>query len=449
MNNQMRELRSAFPGATDLVRELRLGAVTPREVAEDHLQRVSANTHLNAFLWVDQDQVIAAAPHSRVRGPLAGMPLALKDNIDTAGIPTTSGSLIDQFRVPDTDATCWKRLRDSGGATLLGKAHLCEYAASRFHHPALGWVRNPRDPSRASGGSSSGSAAAVAAGLAPAAIGTDSGGSIRIPAAYCGVVGFQGTHGLIENTGVVPVSNALDHVGVLARSVADAAMVFEVMAPRRLGLVDPTTLRTRAVNPRRLRVGIETGFFVSRAQSGVLRCWSRAARLLEDNGSQMVEIRLPDAARWRIAHRRILYFDVWNYHAARLRSGAPYGPGFRSVVSQGERITVREYERALAARNHARQEMEAVFKRIDVLLTPTCPTVAPPREEGRKNAVFNRYTSLAPFVGIPAISIPAGTGAFGLPVGVQLIGSSRTEARLVAVAAMLESLLASATSTES
>jgi len=412
------------------------------EVLHEHLRRL-AGSEINAFLWAEPHPLLAAARAADLAGrPLGGLPIALKDNIDTAGIPTTSGSPVDRDRVPSSDATVWRRLRDTGGAVLLGKTHMSEYAY-RSHNPTLGWVRNPRNPDRATGGSSSGSAAAVAAGIAPVAIGTDTGGSVRIPAAYCGVVGLKGTFGLIENDGVVPLSRRMDHVGVLARSVTDAAIVFEQMTPRPLGLTEPGTLEVRPAEPGRLRVGIERGYFSAGAQPAVARTLSTAVARLAAAGCRIIDISLPRASRWRAAHKRVLVRDTWDDHADRIRAGAPYGPVFRSAISAGAEISERELAAALGARREAAETLAATFETVDVLVTPTCPTVAPAIEEGRRTTAYTRYTTLAAFIGLPAISIPGGTGYLGLPIGVQLMSAWNGERTLVAAAALLERLLAS------
>ena len=341
----MADYDSASGGAisvAELVRHLQRGDVTGREVAEDHLRRIEERPDLNAFLWADPDIVLGQRRPRVGKGLLAGLPIAVKDNIDTAGIPTTSGSEVDRGRIPGVSAAAWMRLRAVAGATLLGKTHMCEFAY-RVHHPAFGWARNPRNTTRATGGSSSGSAAAVAAGLAPVALGSDTGGSVRIPAAYCGVVGLKGTYGIIENDGLVPLSPTMDHIGVLARSVTDAAIVYEQIAARHLHLVDHATLEVAPANPRGLRVGLERDYFTQGTQPAVFDAWSRAAGLLEAAGGRMIEIRLPDAGRWRAAHKTILLAEAWAYHADRLRHGAPYGPVFRAAISAGRDITPQKY----------------------------------------------------------------------------------------------------------
>ena len=425
----------------ELVRGLREGRLDPGQVLAEHVARIAAADELNAFLWAEPERLLAEARRADVAGrPLAGLPVAVKDNIDTAGIPTTSGSPVDGGRVPATDALAWRRLRDERGATLLGKTHMSEFAY-RSHHPALGWVRNPRRLDRATGGSSSGSAAAVSAGLAPAALGSDTGGSVRIPAAYCGVVGIKGTFGLVENDGLVPLSTTMDHIGVLARSVADAAIVFEQLPATALRLVDPESLAVREAEPRELRVGLERRYFLAGAQPPVVRAWARSVARLEEAGCRVSEIRLAAARRWRAAHKVILRHEAWEYHAARIHAGAPYGPVFRESMEAGAAITVREYERALGVRRAALDELDEVFRSVDVIVTPTCPTVAPAVEEGRRALAYTRYTTMAAFAGVPAASIPAGTGHLGLPIGVQLIAAKSAEATLFGAAALLERLI--------
>jgi Asp-tRNA(Asn)/Glu-tRNA(Gln) amidotransferase A subunit family amidase len=434
------DVASVSPAAV-LIAGLRAGTIDASGLLEQQLDEVEQQRALNAFLWSDRDLVHEAGREPSRDRPLAGLPVALKDNIDTAGIPTTSGSLVDRDRVPERDAAAWQRLRDVGGARLLGKTHMSEFAY-RSHHPALGWVRNPRDPSRATGGSSSGSAAAVAAGIVAAALGTDTGGSVRIPAAYCGVVGLKGSFGRIENEGLVPLSYTMDHVGVLAPSVTDAAIVFQQLSREPLRLVDPDRLVVEGRPAGRLRVGVERGYFGSGGQPAILASVARIASGLERAGCQVVDVRLPSAAAWRAAHKVILVREAWQYHAPRLRADAPYGPVFRKAISAGEGITVARYRRALGLREAAIDELAGRFQGIDVLLTPTTPTVAPPADEGRRSVGYTRYTTLAAFAGLPAISIPCGSNRHGLPIGAQLIAAHGAERTLIQAAVLVERVIA-------
>ena len=410
-------------------------------MAEHYLRRIESHRDLNIFLWADADRILAGMPRDGWEAkPLAGLPLGLKDNIDTAGIPTTAGSVVDQRRVPSEDAAVWARLRDSGGATLLGKVHLAEFAF-RVHNSEFGRVRNPRNPDRATGGSSSGSAAAVAAGLAPAALGTDTGGSVRIPAAYCGVVGYKPSHGLIDTAGIVPLSVTLDNVGVLAGSVADAGLVLEQMTTSPLRLLEPTSLKVRLPSPAKLRIGLLQGYFRARSEFGVDRVIEGAAKAFARAGCRVIPITIPEAGRWRSAHRVVMLHEAWRFHARRLREGAPYGPVFRSAIAAGEQLGGARYLRALATQQKAIRRMAEQFAEVDVLLLATCPGVAPLEEEGRTNMNYTRNTTLAAFAGLPAISVPAGIGRLGLPVGAQLVGAQGSDARLLGAAALLEALV--------
>jgi aspartyl-tRNA(Asn)/glutamyl-tRNA(Gln) amidotransferase subunit A len=283
----------------------------------------------------------------------------------------------------------------------------------------------------------------VAAGIVPASIGTDTGGSVRIPASYCGVVGLKGTHGEIDTRGIVPLSTTMDHIGVLARSVTDAAIVFEQMAPHSMPLVDPDSLEIQRPNPQLVKIGVDRGYFASQAQRGVLARWAESVRLLEEAGCELVPVEVTQAARWRAAHKTILLSEAWAYHADRLRSDAPYGEVFRTSVTVGSHIAKKRYDEALRLRDEARARMGEILSGVDVMITPTCPTVAPPLDEGRRRLSYTRYTTLGAFTGVPAISVPAGTNTAGLPVGVQLIAAFHAEPTLVRVAALLEDLHAS------
>jgi Asp-tRNA(Asn)/Glu-tRNA(Gln) amidotransferase A subunit family amidase len=276
----------------------------------------------------------------------------------------------------------------------------------------------------------------------PFSVGTDTGGSLRIPAAYCGIVGFKGTLGLVETDGIVPLSATMDHVGVLARSVSDAAIAFDAIAPTAIGIVDPGTMKISETRGRPLRVGVEVGYLgPAAAQAAVARAWRRAADALEAAGSVLVELRLPDARRWRAAHKVILTGEAWDFHRERLATDAPYGPVFRAAITAAGRRSAPTRSRALATRLDAIEAMRLVLKQVDVILTPTCPTVAPPLDEGVRGTAYTRYTTLAAFCGLPALSLPAGFGAGGLPVGVQLLGPAHGDAAVLRAGRLLEGLL--------
>lgn len=448
--SETRPVRPTLDAAPPLsVREtvlgIRQGRLRPSDPLSDCLRRIAGHAELNAFLWVNRPAPGGELVQARRRlRPLEGVPIALKDNIDTAGIPTTSGSLQDRGRIPECDALVWSTLRDRAGMVLAGKTHMSEFAY-RAHHATLGRPRNPHVLDRASGGSSSGSAVAVAAGLVPVALGTDTGGSVRIPAAYCGVVGLKGTYDQASTSGIVPLSPSMDHVGVLARSVTDAALVFEQVHRRPLQLVDTKTLAVAASDPRTVRLGLAQGYLGHGAQTGVLDAWRATVHLLQEAGCDVVAVDVPSAARWRAAHKAILLFEASRVHSERLTGTPRYGSVFQAALNAGSRIPSSRYRAALEERRQAVRWMGRLFEReVDVLTTPTCPTAAPRGDEGVSGVGYTRYTTLAAFTGLPAISIPVGVNRLGLPIGVQLVAAAHAEGTLVGVAALLESLLAEA-----
>jgi aspartyl-tRNA(Asn)/glutamyl-tRNA(Gln) amidotransferase subunit A len=282
---------TAFLGVVELGRHYRHGSFTPREAVEQSLSRLAAwEPRLNAFAHVmaaaaldDADRLGAELAAGRDRGPLHGIPVAIKDLIDIAGEPTGFGSKVLPPARATRDAELVRRLRDAG-AIIIGKTNLLEYAYG-IVHPVVGQTNNPHDPSRTSGGSSGGSAAAVAAGIVPIAIGTDTGGSIRIPAAYCGIVGLKPSFGLVPLDGVFPLSQSLDHAGPLARSVEDCALALAVLAG--------TAIERRAVALDGLRVGLVTRHFASAELTiGVRAVIERALSMLRAAGTNLVDIEI-------------------------------------------------------------------------------------------------------------------------------------------------------------
>lgn len=405
-------------------------------------ERIDAAEEINCFLWRPPGGLMGEARPQPDGTPLCGLPVGVKDNVDTAGIPTTSGSAVDLGRIPEHDAPAWRRLRERG-AVLAGKTHMSEFAY-RSHHPEFGRVANPRRLDRATGGSSSGSAAAVAAGLVPAAVGSDTGGSIRIPSSYCGIVGFKGTFGRIENEGLVPLSTTMDHIGSLARSVDDAAILQQALHLDEVCFVDPETMQVPAIETEGLVLGRLRGYLDSGMQVGVRRCVDRGSKALALAGARVIDVDLEEAAAWRRAHKLIILCEAWAYHADRLRAGEPYGAVFRAAIEKGADVPAYRYEAALKMRERAREELARVFERVDALLLPTVPTVAPPGDAGQRNVNYTRFTTLAAFTGLPAISIPAGVGHLDLPVGLQIIGPDGADARVFQIARLAEGALADA-----
>lgn len=404
----------------------------------------------NAFILVDADGARAAAlaadderRRGIDRGPLHGMPISLKDLIDVAGQPTTAGSRVRAGHVADRDATIVSRLREAG-VVFLGKTNLHEFALGpTSDESAFGPVRNPYDTTRVAGGSSGGSAAAVATGMGLASIGSDTGGSIRIPAAACGVVGLKPSLGEVPTDGVVPLSSTLDHVGPLARSVADAAALWAVLAARPirpLAARDASSLSLHALGgyfTALLDADVRTAFDLAIGRLRVAGAAVRGCTL--DRATAIVgtytDISLPEAAHW---------------HAATLAARASdYQPVVRDRLQRGGTITAVSYLQALDVRATLRNEVDALLDGWDALVLPTLPIVAP--VIGASEAIFPshepipvraallRLTQLFNITGHPAITLPL--PVTGLPVGLQLVGHRDRTEDLLAVAAACERLL--------
>ncbi|CAB1128792.1 Amidase domain-containing protein [Candidatus Hydrogenisulfobacillus filiaventi] len=438
------------------VRDRRLRAV---EVAEETLRRIARRDggHLNAFLAVDAGRARreAAAVDHRLAGgtalPLAGVPVGLKDLFETAGVPTTAGSRILAGYVPTTDARVVQQLSEAGALVRIGKLNLHEFAYGPTGTvSAAGPVRNPHDPARMAGGSSSGSAAAVAAGILPAALGTDTGGSVRIPAALCGVLGLKPTYDLLSRQGVIPLAWSLDHVGILAASAEDLALVLRVLAgPGVAGTVPPRT--------EGLRVGLLSG--VSDGD-GVWDAEARAVYLeslgrLETAGLVPVPVPAPGSAwpvlfdRWREAQAVILAAEAVTYHRPWLATRAgEYSPEVRERLLARAGLPAVYYLEAGRERVRARALWTALFQQVELAVLPTVPVPAPvlgarevPGPDGQPRPVVAALLyHTAPFnlLGLPAISLPVGRTPGGLPVGLQLVAPWWEEARLLAVARRLE-----------
>jgi len=408
---------------------------------------VEHNARTNAFILVDEPGARAAARAADEerrrgvdRGPLHGVPISVKDLIDVAGQPTTAASRVRTGHVAARDATIVTRLREAG-AVLIGKTNLHEFAlGTTSEESAYGPVRNPHDVTRSAGGSSGGSAAAVATGMGVASIGTDTGGSIRIPAAACGVVGLKPSLGEVPTDGVVPLSATLDHVGPLARSVEDAATVWAVVAGRPVPNLEPPS-------PRSLTVGALGGYFTALLTSEVRTAYENALERLRTFGVTIeprtvqgteaivdtyISISLPEAAHW---------------HAPTLdRRAGDYQPPVRERIEQGRTIYAVSYLRARETREALRRAVDAALEGCDALVLPTLPIVAPvigatgvAMDNGETLAVraaMLRLTQLFNITGHPAVSLPIPSA--GLPVGVQVVGRRHNTDQLLSAALACE-----------
>jgi len=449
-----------WTSVVDLARMIATKEVSPVEVTRAFLERVAAlDGTLKSFITVTGDSALDAARAAeadlvagRVQGPLLGVPLGLKDLFNTAGVRTTGGSKILADSVPTADATVVRRLR-AAGAIVLGKLNMHEFAyGPEGLNEHYGHARNPWDPqqTRVTGGSSSGSGAAVAAALVPVALGSDTGGSIRIPAALCGITGIKPTYGRASRAGVLPLAWSMDHVGPMARSAADCAIVLRAMAG--YDPADPTT----SVLPvpdygaaltgeiMGLRVGLLRPFFMDGSAPEVTAAVQSAARALEGLGAVVDEVRLESVWPVAAASFAIVASEALAYHAAWMRTrSADYQPDVRERLKMGAFVTGVQYVRAQQVRARVRAEVDEALARRDVLLAPTTPLPAPvlgqteTRIGDAKTDVRSaliRLTRPFNFSGHPACSLPCGVSGDGLPIGMQLVGRPFDEATVLRVA---------------
>lgn len=435
---------------TEAGRRIAARELTSVELTRAYLARIERlNPRINAYITVTGDQALAQAraldaetAAGRSRGALHGIPIALKDNIDTAGVRTTAASAVYADRVPTDDAPVVKKLRDTG-AVFLGKLNMHEFAyGGTCVVTHYGPIHNPWDLDFTPGGSSGGSAAAVAARMCAAALGTDTAASIRFPAACCGVVGFKATHGLASIRGIVPLSEMHDHVGPIARSVADAALVMTVIAGH--DPLDPVSIRadiprmTQGIGTdvRTLRIGVPRVPFFQSLDPEIEAAVRAALEVLGGLTRSIADVSLPD-----VDSLAVLSAEIFQYHATLLADPAKralYDPITLERIMQGATITSTQYIESRRRMILARNALGGHFEQVDVLVTPTsmAPPVAiapalakPPDELGmiRNTLPFNVY-------GIPAISVPCGFTRSGLPIGLQISGPPLGEARVLALA---------------
>lgn len=414
--------------------------VSPVEITRICLERIEKkNSELNAFITVMADSAFAeaCAAESEIlrgewRGPLHGIPIALKDLIDTAGVRTTAASALYKHRVPAQDAEIVRRLR-LAGAVIIGKNNLHEFAyggSSLISH--FGDTHNPWDNGRIAGGSSGGSAAAIVAGLACASIGTDTAGSIREPAALCGCVGLKPTYGRVSSRGVIPLSISLDHVGPLAASVADAAIVLQAIAGYDPG--DITSADVPAAdyagalrdNAKALRVGVLRKYFFDELDPEVAAAIEHALRGIQTLVAEAKEIELEVPT-----DRTLQLAESYAYHAENVAKKAElYNPETLRRIRSGERVSAAEYVQRRRELDEARRAIRSVFANVDVIVTPTTPIPAPaiadlkadPGALRPAELILLRNTRPFNVWGLPAISLPCGFTENGLPIGLQIAG---------------------------
>ena len=431
--------------ACDLAGLVRDGRLDAAEAVRVFARRiVEIDPRLNSFITPTAGLALKQA-REEPRGRLAGVPIGLKDLVDTAGVRTTCGSAVHETRVPAADAACWRRLRGEG-ALLMGKLNTHEFAAGvTSENDRFGPVRNPWDPARVAGGSSGGSAAAVCAGLVTASVGTDTGGSVRIPASCCGVVGLKPTFGLVPADGVAPLAWSLDHVGPLARTVRDAALLLDVMAGTSC---EPAARAGAAGRLDGLRVGVPTGW-LDGTDDEVRASFTEATATLERCGARLVE--LPDAPATGPAtavNRIIAYAEGSAAHDRLLRSeAAGYGPRVRPRKEAGRFVLAGQYLAAQRLRGALCRSFAAQWLHADVLVSPTLPCRVPEagaatvRVAGGVEPVGTalvRHTGPFNLAGLPAITLASGYDGDGLPIGLQIAGPPLADPLVCFAAAAFE-----------
>ena len=437
----------------ELGRALQARDTTAEAVVERCLQRIAErNGTLNAFITIFEDEARQQARDAdreinagRYKGPLHGIPVSLKDLIDVRGVATTAASRVRRDHIADKDAFATEKLRQSG-AILVGKTNLHEFAFGTTNEDsAYGPAHHPLDVTRSPGGSSGGSAAAVADGMCFASIGTDTGGSIRIPAAACGVVGLKPGFGELSTEGVVPLSPTLDHIGPLARSVEDAALVYDVLR----GTVRKPVVPTKDV--RSLRFGIPREYFLTLLDPQVAHVFDAACSRLREDGAALTDVRITHVGDVAAIYLHIVLAEASAYHANTLeRRPDDYTPNVRIRLEMGRYVLGEDYARALRARDLIRHEVDEALKDVDALLLPSLAITAPKLgtgtvkigsvEEPVRNAML-RCTQTFNVSGHPAISVPCGGNADGLPIGVQLVGRAGATHELLTTAAVIERYL--------
>ncbi len=437
--------------------QIRRRALSPVELTRAYLDQIQRqDADLLSYITVLQAEALAAATaveheiaRGVYRGPLHGIPIALKDLVMTRGIRTTCGSRILREWVPEVNATVATRL-GAAGAILLGKLNMHEFAYGPTGvNPHYGTARNPWDRARMPGGSSSGSGVAVAAGLAAGALGTDTGGSVRIPASLCGIVGLKPTYGRISRAGVIPLAWSLDHVGPMTRTVEDAALLLQALAGR--DPADPSTAnvpvpdyrRTLQAGLRGLRLGLPKDLFFERLDPEVRAAVLGAARSLEGLGASVEEVPLPRIPHAGPASFAIIAAEATAYHEGYLRSRATeYGADVRARLTSGQFVLATQYLKAQRARQVIRDEVDAVLRQVHALLFPTTPIPAQPLEarevtvDGLTEDVrwwLVRCTRPINVTGHPALSVPCGFTRGGLPIGLQFVGRYFDEATLLRI----------------
>ncbi len=445
----------------EAAKALRARQVSSSELTQTALKRIGQlNPKLNAFLTVTEEIALRqakAADEDMARGvdhgPLHGIPIAVKDMFSTRGVRTTCGSALFKDHVPQIDAAVVEKLAGAG-AVLLGKTGMHELAYGiTSNNPHFGAVRNPWDTERIPGGSSGGSGAAVAADLAFLGMGSDTGGSIRIPASFCGVVGLKPTSGRVSRYGTMPLDFSLDHMGPLTRSVRDAAVTLEAIAGH--DSRDETSSRRAAgkfmpeadASLRGLRIGLAHSFYMERVDPDAGAAVLRMAETAKKLGAQVIQVTVPDIVALNTVGRVILLVEASALMERYMDRRGDFGSDVLALLDQGRLLPGTDYVNAQRLRRVMRAEFNQIWGQVDCLFTPTTPMAAP--RIGETNVVLGDITDdvrLAStrlvrgfnVLGLPALSIPCGLDRQGMPLGLQIVGKAFSEAMVLRTGAALE-----------
>jgi aspartyl-tRNA(Asn)/glutamyl-tRNA(Gln) amidotransferase subunit A len=428
---------------------LRSKKVSSLDLTNEALAQIAKHSDLNAFITVTADAARARASamdaelsHGLDRGPMHGIPIAHKDLVYTKGVRTTGGSKIFENFIPDHDADIAINL-DKAGIVMVGKTNLHEFAYGiTSTNPHFGAVRNPWDLDRIPGGSSGGSGAAVAAGIIAMATGTDTGGSIRIPASFCGVTGLKPTFGLISKKGVMPLGWTMDHMGPITKTVRDAAVSFHAMQGLKTGYVPPTH-----VDIKNLRIGLPTNYYFDKLDLEVSESIRKAVQTAAALGAKIVDINVPDIDALNVIGRVLLLAEAASVHQPHIARRSEIGPDVMTLLDQGRLIGAADYTDAQRLRRICIREFSKLWSQVDCIFTPTTPTPAPKigqmtmkvgdADEDTRLAT-TRLMRAVNILGIPALSIPSGFTKSGLPIGLQILAAPRAEDTLLKIGAAVE-----------
>lgn len=445
----------------EMGRLLRSGKASSVELVEETFKSIKERDHFHTFITLTPEAALQAAIECDKefaagidRGPFHGVPIAYKDLFYTRGVKTTGGSQIFRDFVPDYDATVVDKFR-VGGAVSLGKLNLHELAyGATSKNPYHGFVLNPRDASRIAGGSSGGSASAIAAGFVPVTLGSDTGGSIRTPASYCGVVGLKPTYGRVSRYGVLPLSYSLDHVGPLGATVEDCAWAMADIAGADVHDTASSPVPVPdfyAPPPARLdniRIGIPKNFYFDHVQRDVSRAVLNAASEMEKLGAAVQEIQLPDIERINAAARIMLWGEASSLYVNESDQNR-FGADVWRLLAQGRLVNATDYVLSQRLRRFFRKQFDEVWRQVDALVMPATPITAPRVEEDevdidgyREDAriASTRFTRAINFLGEPALSLPCGRDSNQLPVGLQIVAPPFTDAWLLQIGQTVEGL---------